>query len=163
MYNESWKGLVDFYELAFGSWIGYAFLVWMWKKLFKYDYEGWRNSLVLLIGGSFYIINHYFLKAPFYKPLILTYTILFMVIWYFLFVHSFPFSIGRKILAFLAHFLFTIVYVLAENIARWGHWGKLIPGLEIPEFIFMIISFLGTIGIILYHRGSSKKTGESSN
>ena len=83
MYNESWKGLVDFYELAFGSWIGYIFLAWMWKKLLKYDHEGWRYSLALLIGGSFYIINHYFLKAPFYTPLINAYTIFFLIIYYY--------------------------------------------------------------------------------
>ncbi|RMF93784.1 MAG: hypothetical protein D6734_09235 [Candidatus Schekmanbacteria bacterium] len=152
MYNESWKGLVDFYELAFGSWIAYIFLVWMWRKLLKYEHQGWRYSLALLLSASFYIINHYFLRAPFYNPLIWSYTIFFIIVWYFLFVHSFPFSTVKKIFAFLSNFLFAAVYVLAENIARWAHQGKIIRGVEIPEFIFMIISCLATLGIILSHR-----------
>ena len=77
MVDKSWEGNVQFYELAFGTWIAYLFLVFLWKKIFKTDHEGWRYALIILIGGSFYIINHYFLHAPFYSVLINAYSMYF--------------------------------------------------------------------------------------
>ena len=77
MIDKSWEGFRQFYELAFGSWIAYLFLLFVWKKLFKTDHEGWKYALITLVGGSNYIINHYFYYAPFYRPLTHSYTVYF--------------------------------------------------------------------------------------
>ena len=152
MIDKSWEGDVQFYELAFGTWIAYLFLVFIWKKLFKVDHDGWRYALITLVGGSFYIINHYFLRAPFYSWLINFYTIVFLILYYYILVKTLEFSFIKKSAAFLTSILFTIVYILAENLARFLAQGRLIPGVHIPEFLFLVISFFACIVIILSHR-----------
>jgi hypothetical protein len=64
---ESLKVEPQFPELAFGTWIAYLFLVFMWKRLLKIEQEGWKYALITVAGGSFYIINHYFMRASFYN------------------------------------------------------------------------------------------------
>jgi hypothetical protein len=32
------------------------------------------------------------------------------------------------------------VYIMAENVARYLAQGRLIPGVNVPEFIFLVIS-----------------------
>jgi hypothetical protein len=152
MIDKSWEGKVQFYELAFGTWIAYLFLVFIWKRLFKVDHDGWRYALVTLVGGSFYIINHYFLRAPFYSLLINTYTIIFFILYYYILVKPLEFPFIKKSAAFLSSVLFTIVYILAENLARFLAQGRLIPGVPVPESLFLVISFLACIAIILSYR-----------
>jgi len=41
---------------------------------------------------------------------------------------------------------------MAENVARYLAQGRLIPGVNVPEFIFLVISFLAFVLIILAHR-----------
>jgi hypothetical protein len=43
--DKSWEGYRQFYELAFGSWIAYLFLLYIWKRLLKADHEGWKYAL----------------------------------------------------------------------------------------------------------------------
>lgn len=152
MIDKSWEGDIQFHELAFGTWIAYLFLLFTWKRLFKVDHEGWKYALITLVGGSFYIINHYFMHAPFYYPLINSYTILFLILYYYMLVKPLTFSFIKKTAAFLSSVLFTIVYILAEYLAIYSGRGKLIPGVHVPEFLFLVISFFAGIGIILYHR-----------
>jgi len=152
MIDKSWEGKVQFYELAFGTWIAYLFLVFIWKRLFKVDHDGWRYALITLVGGSFYIINHYFLRAPFYRELINSYTIVFIILYYSILVKPLKFSFIRKTAAFLSSVPFTIVYMLAESMARFLAEGRLIPGVRVPEFLFLVISFFACIVIILSYR-----------
>ncbi|MBI5375679.1 MAG: hypothetical protein HZA77_09600 [Candidatus Schekmanbacteria bacterium] len=155
MIDKSWEGKVQFYELAFGTWIAYLFLIYMYKKWFKVELDGWRYSLVTLVGASFYIINHYFLKAPFYSILINTYTVAFIVLYYYVLVKPLKTSALKKFWAFMSNFLFTLVYILAENFARFSTEGRLIPGVYVPEFLFPLISFIACAGIILAQRKSN--------
>jgi len=152
MIDKSWEGKVQFYELAFGTWIAYLFLLFIWKRLFKVDHEGWRYTLITLVGGSFYIINHYFLRAPFYSVLINSYTIVFLILYYSILVKPLKFTFIKKTAAFLSSVLFTIVYMLAESLARSLAEGRLIPGVYVPEFLFLVISFFACIVIILSYR-----------
>ena len=152
MIDKSWEGFRQFYELAFGTWIAYLFLVFIWKRLFKVEYDGWRYALVTLIGGSFYIINHYFFFAPFYRPLIYSYSIVFFTLYYYILVRPLKFSVIKKSAAFLSSVFFTILYIMAENLARFLAQGRLIPGVYVPEFVFLVISFFACIVIILSHR-----------
>jgi hypothetical protein len=152
MIDKSWEGTIQFHELAFGTWIAYLFLLFTWKRLFKVDHEGWKYALITLVGGSFYIINHYFMHAPFYYPLINSYTILFLILYYCILVKPLTFSFIKKTAAFLSSVFFTIVYMLTESMARFLAQGRLIPGVHVPEFLFLVISYFACIGIILYHR-----------
>jgi len=155
MIDKSWEGKVQFYELAFGTWIAYLFLIYMYKKWFKVELDGWRYSLVTLVGASFYIINHYFLKAPFYSILIYVYTAAFIVLYYYLLVKPLTLPALKKFWAFMSNFLFTLVYILAENFARFSMEGRLIPGVYVPEFLFPLIAFVACAGIILSQRKSN--------
>ncbi len=152
MMDKSWEGMVAFYELAFGTWIAYLFLVFVWKKLFKIHHDGWRYALITLVGGSFYIINHYFLHAPFYSLLINSYTVVFLIVYYYILVSPLKFPFGKKLAAFLTSILFTVVYILAENLARFLKEGRLVPGVHVPEFLFLVTSFFACIAIILSFR-----------
>jgi hypothetical protein len=155
MIDASWEGKVQFYELAFGTWIAYLFLVCMWGRLFRTRHDGWRYALITLIGGSFYIINHYFQHAPFYSLLINSYTIVFSVAYYVILVKPLDCSGIKKVFFFLSSLLFTIVYIGAESLARFLKEGKIIPGIYIPEFLLLLISFIACIFIILSKRHSN--------
>jgi hypothetical protein len=152
MIDKSWEGFRQFYELAFGTWIAYLFLLFLWKRLLKADYEGWRYALITVVAGSFYIINHYFFYAPFYRPLIYSYTIVFSILYYLILVKPLTSTFIKKMVAFTTSFIFTIVYIMAEELARHLVQGSLIPGVHVPEFLFLVISFFAGIGIILSHR-----------
>jgi hypothetical protein len=44
------------------------------------------------------------------------------------------------------------VYIMAENVARFLAQGRLISGVHVPEFIFVVISYIAFVIIILAHR-----------
>jgi len=152
MIDASWKEKYNFMNWLFGTWIAYLFLVYMWRSLFKIQHDGWRYALITLIGGSFYIINHYFQLAPFYNVLINSYTIVFSVVYYVVLVKPLDCSLIKKVFCFLSSVLFTILYIAAESLARFLKEGRLIPGVHIPEFLFLLISFIACIFIILSQR-----------
>jgi hypothetical protein len=129
MIDTGWKGKVQFYELAFGTWIACLFLVFIWKKLFIVEHDGWRYTRITLIGGSFYIVNHYFLRAPFYDVLINSDTSIFLLLYYFILAKPFTLPLIKKAAFPLSSILFTLIYSRAENLARFLKEGKLIPEL----------------------------------
>ncbi len=151
MIEKSWEGPRAFYELAFGSWIAYLFLLFLWKKILRAEHEGWKYALITLVGGSFYIINHYFFNAPFYFPLIGNYAVLFFIVYYCLLVKPLTCSLVKKTAAFLSAVIFTLVYIMAENVARFLAQGSLIPGVHVPEFIFIVISYAAFVIIIIFY------------
>ena len=75
-----------------------------------------------------------------------------MIFYYSVLVKPLDFPVMKKIAAFLSAILFTIVYILAENLARYLAQGRLITEVHVPEFIFLVVSFLAFVFIILAHR-----------
>jgi len=151
MIDKSWEGDIYFHELAFGTWIAYLFLLYIWKRLFKAANAGWKYALITLVAGSFYIINHYFMLAPFYFPLINIYTVAFLILYYAILVKPLTVPLIKKTAAFLSSVIFTLVYISAEYAARNMVEGRLIPGVYVPEFLILVISFLAGVLIILAH------------
>jgi hypothetical protein len=152
MYDEAWQGFRAFYELAFGTPIAYLFLRFIWKKLFKADHEGWKYALITLVGGSFFILNHYFFHAPFYSLLARSYAVVFLVIYYILLIKPLGFSLIRQFIAVLSAVVFTGIYIGAEEVARALADGRMLNGVMIPEFVFVLAAFLAFVGIILMER-----------
>ena len=152
MYDEGWKGFRAFYELAFGSPIAYLFLLFVWKKLFKADHAGWKYALITLVGGSFFILNHYFFHAPFYSLLARSYAVVFLILYYILLIRPLSFSILRQIVAVISAVIFTGVYIGAEEVARAMADGRLLNGTKVPEFIFVLTAFLAFVIIILVQK-----------
>ena len=152
MYDESWEGFRAFYELAFGTPIAYLFLLFIWKALFKANHPGWKYALITLIGGSFFILNHYFFHAPFYSLLARSYAVIFLIVYYVLLIQPMSMSIIRQFLAVISAVIFTGVYIGAEEVARALADGRMIDGVIIPEFVFVLVAFLAFIAIILAER-----------
>jgi hypothetical protein len=152
MYDENWQGFRAFYELAFGTPIAYLFLLFVWKKLFKADHEGWKYALITLVGGSFFILNHYFFHAPFYSLLARSYAVIFLLLYYFLLIRPHDFSWLKQIAAVVSAVVFTGVYIGAEEVARALADGRMLNGIRIPEFVFVLIAFLAFVAIILASR-----------
>jgi hypothetical protein len=152
MYDENWQGFRAFYELAFASPFAYLFLLFIWKKLFKADHEGWKYALITLVGGSFFILNHYFFHAPFYSLLARSYAVIFLVLYYFLLIRPHAFSVLKQIAAVLSAVIFTVTYIGIEEIARALADGRMLNGTRIPEFVFVLIAFLAFVAIILASR-----------
>jgi hypothetical protein len=152
MYDEAWQGFRAFYELAFGSPIAYLFLLFIWKKLFKANHAGWKYALITLIGGSFFILNHYFFHAPFYSLLARSYAVIFLVVYYMLLINPLGLSIAKQLLAVLSAIVFTGVYIGAEEVARALADGRMMNGVMIPEFVFVLAAFLAFVAIILAQR-----------
>jgi hypothetical protein len=152
MYDEEWKGFRAFYELAFGTPIAYLFLLLVWKKLFRANHAGWKYALITLVGGSFFILNHYFFHAPFYSLLARSYAVIFLILYYFLLINPQSYSLVKQGVAVLSAVLFTGVYIGAEEVARALADGRILNGMMIPEFIFVLIAFVSFIVIILVQR-----------
>jgi len=151
MIDKSWEGDIQFHELAFGTWIAYLFLLYIWKRLFKAVHAEWKYALITLIAGSFYIINHYFMLAPFYYLLINSYTVVFLILYYAILVKPLAVPLKKKTAAFLSSVIFTLVYISAEYAARNMVEGRLIPGVYVPEFLILVISFLAGVLILMAH------------
>lgn len=154
MYDESWEGFRAFYELAFGTPIAYLFLLLVWKKGFRADHPGWKYALITLVGGSFFILNHYFFHAPFYSLLARSYAVIFLVLYYFLLIRPAGLSLSMQFGAVLTAVVFTGVYIGAEEVARALADGRMLNGLVIPEYIFVVAAFLAFVVIILAERKS---------
>jgi hypothetical protein len=152
MYDEEWKGFRAFYELAFGTPIAYLFLLFVWKWLFKANHEGWKYALITLVGGSFFILNHYFFNAPFYSLLARSYAVIFLVLYYYLLIRPQAFSLVKQFVAILSAIIFTGIYIGVEEVARALADGRLLNGIMIPEFVFVLIAFLAFVAIILVQR-----------
>ena len=152
MYDEEWKGFRAFYELAFGTPIAYLFLLLVWKKIFRTNHAGWKYALITLVGGSFFILNHYFFHAPFYSLLARSYAVIFLILYYFLLISPQSWSLVKQGVAVLSAVLFTGIYIGAEEVARALADGRMLNGMMIPEFVFVLIAFVAFVVIILVQR-----------
>eukprot|EP01098_Paradermamoeba_levis_P000051 TRINITY_DN1005_c0_g1_i1.p1 TRINITY_DN1005_c0_g1~~TRINITY_DN1005_c0_g1_i1.p1 ORF type:complete len:215 (-),score=61.03 TRINITY_DN1005_c0_g1_i1:1101-1700(-) len=166
---EGWEGEEPaFYELAFGSWLSWLCLFYGWRlvekivKKVQTPIEVWRLGLVHLLGASFYVVNHYFPNAPFYKYLLYGYAAVFYVLFYFILVHHqmkdiLPF-VCRLGLVLVPATVYTILFILTENIARSLVTGKVLgrklPSfMVIPEAILQAISVIATAIVIIKMNG----------
>lgn len=140
--DPAWQGDVNFYELVFGTWLAYAFLVLLWERLLRVPLPEWQYLLLTFLGASFYWVNHYFQHAPFYAWLLYGYTLLFLLAWYRVAVAPWPRRWPWKLGATLAAVLFTVAFIAFENIARAG----VRHGLQ--EFWFMAIAYPGFLWLI---------------
>jgi hypothetical protein len=145
MIDAAWEGKVQFYELIFGTWLAYAFLVLMWEHALKAKKPEWIYALITFLGASFFWVNHYFQHAPFYPWLLNGYTGVFLVIYYAACVHGEPRTVAWKIAAMLSAVAFTIAFILFENTARF-----IVDGYGVNEFWFMCIAYCGFLWLITW-------------
>jgi hypothetical protein len=141
--DPAWAGEVQFYELLFGSWTVYVFLVLAWQKLLRTPLEEWRYAMITFLGATAYWVNHYFQHAPFWRTLLNSYALMFFILYWILGISGRARSALWKFGALLTGVAFTVVFILFEQLARYGlrHWGM-------HEFCWMSISALGIIGLI---------------
>ena len=77
--DPAWQGAVTFYELVYGTWLTYAFLVLLWERALRAPLPEWKYVLITFLGASFFWVNHYFQQAPFYLWLLNGYTLTFLI------------------------------------------------------------------------------------
>ena len=139
---------MQFYELVFGTWLAYIFLVLMWERVLKAPLPEWKYVLVTFLGAGAFWVNHYFQHAPFYQELLNSYTVAFLVAYYSVCVRPLRRSPGWTIAATLGAIVFTVAFILFENIARFG------VNRGINEFWFMLIAYFGFLFLILWRGGA---------
>lgn len=143
--EAAWEGKVQFYELIFGSWTVYAFLVWMWQGWLKEPLEEWRYAMIVWLGATAFWVNHYFLYAP--KPtwliLINVYALAFFIAYWWVAIRGRARSFAWKVAALLSGVVFTVAFIFFEQIARYGveHW-------NMHEFCWMTLSAFGFTWLI---------------
>jgi len=145
--DPAWAGKVQFYELLFGTWTVYIFLVLLWEKVLRAPLAEWRYVLMNFMGAGAFWINHYFQKAPLWLVMLNAYTVIFLVVWWWTGVKSQRRSVAWKVGATLCALVYTVAFIGFEQLSRFGveHYG-------VNEFWFMAASFFGFIGVILWRR-----------
>jgi hypothetical protein len=152
MIDDAWQGNVQFFELVFGTWLAYAFLVIMWERALRHRLEEWRYVLITFLGASFYLINHYFLRAPFYVALINAYTVIFWVVYYFFAVRTQRGSLIWTIAATLSAVPFTVAFISFEQFAR-----LVLEKYGVHEFWLMLMAYCGFLWLILWRGKASAR------
>ena len=145
--DPAWEGAVQFYELLYGTWLSYIFLVFLWGQMLRNPLEEWQYVLANFFGAGAFWVNHYFQYAEFWSTMLNIYTVFFLAAWYLCFVKPQKRSWGWQIFAMLGAVLYTIAYIVFENIARYG-----VDTLGYSEFWFMLTAYIGFIGIIIWRR-----------
>ena len=143
---------MQFYELLYGSWLSYLFLVLVWEYLLRAPLAEWKYLLILLLGAAVFLINHYFQYAPLWLWAINIYTLVFLIVYYVICVRNQPRSVCWKVAATSSAVVFTIAYIGFENIARY-----FVDQLGYNEFWFALTAFIGFIALILW-RGPARRT-----
>lgn len=158
-----WAGRVQFFELVFGTWIFYLFNIFLFQVILKTKLNEWRYVLLTFIGASFFGINHYYQEAPFYRLLLYGYTGVYILVWYFIGINQMRVKTWAKLLiTIVTAVISTVAFIMFEHIAQWGVEGKLIAGLEMNEYIFMLISYFAYIGIIVWRGKVCEKNSRFS-
>jgi hypothetical protein len=153
-----WAGRVQFFELLFGTWIFYIFLVFLFQVVLRTRLTEWRYALLTFFGASFYWINHYYQEAPFYRTILYAYTFVFLAVWYFVGIKQMQAKTWVKLVVGLVTMVVsTIAFIMFEHIAQWGCEGKLIPGQCMNEYVFMLISYVGYIFLIVWRGRVNEK------
>lgn len=149
--DDAWQGTVQFWELIFGTWLIYIFLVLMFEKGLREPLEEWRYVLITFLGASFYWVNHYFQHAPFYVWLLNGYTLVVWIAWYVVAVRERG-SLLWSIAATLAFVVFTVAFIGFEQFARF-----MMQRYGIQEFWFMLVSYFGFAFLIWWRRKAGER------
>ena len=154
--NPEWEGAVQFYELIYGTWLAYIFLVLAFEKGLRQPLAEWRYVLLNFIGAGAYWVNHYFQGAPFYSSLLNLYSLGFLIAWYMIAVRGhgrgFLWQTGATLMAVV----YTIAFIGFENIARIG-----VDDLGYSEFWFMLASYFGFVFVIVWRGKYAGQRAES--
>ena len=186
--DPTWKGNVEDYQLLFGACFSYIFLVEMWDKLLlyrkvtttttttgraskhqrqlsPYKINEWRYMLVHLCGCAAYLVNHWFLRSPYYggfTGLIAVYSYIFWYVWYRLLVRPITTLIATNseqlparlwctslntLLLMLCSIPYIVSFILFEYIANIG-----VNKIGICDFWFVVLAYIGTAIVILWRR-----------
>ena len=145
MIDPAWAGKVQFYELLFGTWTVYVFLVLVWDRLLRQPLDEWRYALITLFGAGGFWINHYFQYAPFWLVALNAYTLIFLVFYWLIGIRGQARSRRWRLGALLTAVPFTVAFIGFEQIARLG-----VDRYGVHEFYFMLGSFFGFAGVILW-------------
>jgi len=143
--DPAWGGKVQFYELLFGTWTVYIFLVLLWEKVLRAPLPEWRYVLMNFMGAGAFWINHYFQKAPLWMTMLNAYTVIYLLVWWWAGVKGQPRSVGWKVGATLCALVYTVAFIGFEQLSRLG-----VERYGVNEFWFMAASFFGFIGVILW-------------
>ena len=143
--DPAWAGKVEFYELLFGTWTVYIFLVLMWERALRVTLLEWKYALITFLGAGAFWVNHYFQHAPFWLILINLYTVFFVGVYWQVAVRGMAKSVTWKIIATLTSIIFTVAFIMLEQLARFGveRWGM-------HEFCWMTLSYIGFVGLIVW-------------
>jgi len=144
--NPAWQGSVEFYELVYGSWLIYIFVVLLFEKALRAPLQEWKYILITFLGCFAFWVNHYFQGASFYMALLNAYSLGFLICWYLLGVRPQQRSALWKVGATLCAILFTLAFIGFEYIARIG------VAAGIYEFWFMLGAAFGFVGIIFWRK-----------
>jgi hypothetical protein len=155
--DDAWQGSVQFYELVFGTWLIYVFLVLLWERILGERLQEWRYAMITFLGASFFWVNHYFQHAPFYLLLLNGYALVFWITYWNLTVRGRQRSLSWKTVATLTAVLFTVAFILFEQLARLG-----VKSYGLHEFDFMAISYFGFIGLILWRERALRLNGPAT-
>ena len=143
--DPAWAGKVQFYELLFGTWTVYIFLVLLWEKVLRAPLAEWRYVLMNFMGAGAFWINHYFQKAPLGLTMLNTSTVIYLLVWWWAGVKGQPRSVAWKVGATLCALVYTVAFIGFEQLSRFG-----VERYGVNEFWFMAASFFGFIGVILW-------------
>lgn len=143
--DPAWAGKVQFYELVFGTWTVYVFLVLLWERLLGARLDEWRYVLLNFMGAGAFWINHYFQKAPLWLVMLNAYTVVYLAAWWWFGVRGQPRPMAWKIGATLCALVYTVAFIGFEQLARLG-----VERYGVNEFWFMAASWFGFVGLILW-------------
>lgn len=146
--DPAWEGKVQFYELLYGTWLTYIFLVIYWEKALRQPLEEWRYMMLTLIGAAAFLVNHYFQSSPFYSGwfgMLSLYSYAAWALWWQIGVRGHDRSIWWQIGAIASFWVFTPAFIAFEYISRIG-----VDRFGYSEFWFMLTAYLGFAGIILW-------------
>lgn len=145
MIDPAWAGKIQFYELVFGLWLSYAFLVLMWERALRERLPEWQYVLVTFLGASFFWINHYFQYAPFWFWLVNGYTVIFLLVYFSVCVRGRPRSVAWKVGATLSAIIFTVAFIMFEMLGRY-----FVSTVGLHEAWVMLAACVGFIGLIAW-------------
>ena len=150
--DPAWGGPIAFHEMLFGTWIAYILLVLTWERLLRAPLPEWQYVLLMSVGSSFYVVNHYLNYAPFYYWLINSCTLLFACLWYRVGIRLRRRALGWQLGALAAGMLWTAVYIGFELL------GRRLVSAGIHEFWIMVLSYAGLVGVVLWRGRAGSET-----
>eukprot|EP01084_Bolivina_argentea_P115904 206030_1 len=149
-------------ELLFGS-VG----AWLYLYLGHRNIFGITHRIVPTVNIAFihlsgcmaYVVNHYLSQTKPYMVLLMTYSVLFYVLYYMLIFRPVwkaqLMSTTRFILLVLFGLVYTIIFILCETIAEIFLYGTLFrdPKFDplLPKLFIVIIACIGWYAILLCH------------